>query len=615
MASITGGAETGIVKAEALAVRHLGRRLLFVDVATDVGPLQLCFDSSTFGTTEEAVSASAGAASEGDSGRACCQGGQITPQPAHMTAFPHKRSDLRVGDKFRAEYRLQCRPTCAALARCVVWWERAPRPVPVPSSAQQQRAAKKATRAAEGLERARRRLSWAKLAIPSAGDARKPCCLPGSVLALVGHRIRGSSRARRQRRPAHAHSSTATSGAEHDLLPPADGHSFADAVGKLALEAFRARCPRFAASQTDQTVLASVIVRHCPPCSGNAEAVNIGTLPASDGLSGAQLSTSAASAMETMTQFMRVVSFGVGTKFMPAHDVTARAEEGRIRDSHAEVLARRGLLRFLYAEIARCWKSEDGRVGDDDDSAEAAQECSNHGGRAVFERRASDGKCVLKRGVTFHLYTSSAPCGNACLSRWTRSASTNGRGTSEDCASAYLRSVYPRRHIGAPERQLFSAKHEGQIAALIKGSWLDSSDSTAAAATQPPAPEPYQHVPRELLSCDRHGTVPPGCSSILANPTHADELANHLGIDAVVGRASYSLSCSDKIARWQSLGFQGVLLLRWLATPLYFETISVGRKFSQARCERALCCRLQDFRPERCVEVTTTLCPAHAMQC
>ena len=60
-------------------------------------------------------------------------------------------------------------------------------------------------------------------------------------------------------------------------------------------------------------------------------------------------------------------------------------------------------------------------------------------------------------------------------------------------------------------------------------------------------------------------------------------------------RAHAPLSCSDKIARWNALGVQGGRLSAVLE-PVYVSSVTVGRKFSQKRLRRALCCRLHAFR-------------------
>lgn len=54
-------------------------------------------------------------------------------------------------------------------------------------------------------------------------------------------------------------------------------------------------------------------------------------------------------------------------------------------------------------------------------------------------------------------------------------------------------------------------------------------------------------------------------------------------------------SCSDKLCRWNCLGMQGALLSSVLDEPLYMTTLTVGRKYSRAICQRAVCCRADGF--------------------
>lgn len=54
-------------------------------------------------------------------------------------------------------------------------------------------------------------------------------------------------------------------------------------------------------------------------------------------------------------------------------------------------------------------------------------------------------------------------------------------------------------------------------------------------------------------------------------------------------------SCSDKICRWNCIGLQGSLLMPLLEAPMYMTTLTVGRKFSRAICQRAVCCRAEGF--------------------
>lgn len=58
------------------------------------------------------------------------------------------------------------------------------------------------------------------------------------------------------------------------------------------------------------------------------------------------------------------------------------------------------------------------------------------------------------------------------------------------------------------------------------------------------------------------------------------------------GEPTLSLSCSDKLARWGVLGFQGALLSHYLQEALYFTTLVVGKcPYSQEVMHRALVTR------------------------
>jgi hypothetical protein len=48
---------------------------------------------------------------------------------------------------------------------------------------------------------------------------------------------------------------------------------------------------------------------------------------------------------------VQVVSFGVGTKFMPQRAIEMDVAGVCVRDCHAEVLARRAFIRFLYHQL------------------------------------------------------------------------------------------------------------------------------------------------------------------------------------------------------------------------------------------------------------------------
>jgi hypothetical protein len=104
----------------------------------------------------------------------------------------------------------------------------------------------------------------------------------------------------------------------------------------------------------------------------------------------------------------------VGTKFLSEALLREEANTGvygtRVRDSHAEVLARRAFRRALTLEIRRDLQSKR-EDATETPSQNILRRVSNSDGRVRF---------ALKQGVTLHMYTSSAPCGNATIKKFAK---------------------------------------------------------------------------------------------------------------------------------------------------------------------------------------------------
>ena len=136
-----------------------------------------------------------------------------------------------------------------------------------------------------------------------------------------------------------------------------------------------------------------------------------------------------------------------------------------VRDCHAEVLARRGLLKYLYGELNRLLKVEN-RLSDDlnqcnidvdandrsddkgiEDSKMVNNKLNGMGhnltsfpvtsgiedtinsiqtpknditGFNPFKVNPATGLLMLKEDYILHLYTSSQPCGNATIKKWAK---------------------------------------------------------------------------------------------------------------------------------------------------------------------------------------------------
>ena len=115
-------------------------------------------------------------------------------------------------------------------------------------------------------------------------------------------------------------------------------------------------------------------------------------------------------AYEKSTSRVKVASLGVGTKFVPpdvAGSAFVSSRDDVIRDSHAEILARRNFLRYLYAEM------NDSVAGGKMASSGAAVQYNDDNNFSVLEM--NDGWFRKRDDVEIHLYVSSAPCGSASL--------------------------------------------------------------------------------------------------------------------------------------------------------------------------------------------------------
>ena len=115
-------------------------------------------------------------------------------------------------------------------------------------------------------------------------------------------------------------------------------------------------------------------------------------------------------AYEKSTSRVKVASLGVGTKFVPpdvAGSAFVSSRDDVIRDSHAEILARRNFLRYLYAEM------NDSVAGGKMESSGAAVQYNDDNNFSVLEM--NDGWFRKRDDVEIHLYVSSAPCGSASL--------------------------------------------------------------------------------------------------------------------------------------------------------------------------------------------------------
>ncbi|XP_066538948.1 double-stranded RNA-specific adenosine deaminase [Hoplias malabaricus] len=199
-----------------------------------------------------------------------------------------------------------------------------------------------------------------------------------------------------------------------------------------------------------------------------------------------------------------VVSLGTGNRCVKGEELSLRGDT--VNDCHAEIISRRGFIRYLYSELKKHWDSP--------------QEDS------IFEV-AGDNKLKIKADVTFHLYISTAPCGDGAL-------------FDKSCSEA-------AEVTGSSHMPLFENAKQGKLRTKVENG---------------------------------EGTIPVESSDIV--PTWD-------GIQH--GERLRTMSCSDKILRWNVLGLQGALLSHFLH-PVYLSSITLGYLYSHGHLTRAVCCRL-----------------------
>lgn len=257
---------------------------------------------------------------------------------------------------------------------------------------------------------------------------------------------------------------------------------------------------------TEWTVVAGIVVHTDDGCSS----------PASDG---------------NDSSTFRVLTGATGNKCLGRRDLNAHGLV--VNDCHAEILARRALLRYLYSE-ALTWAT-----GREDPAL------------SLFERHRGSQRLVLKPQHTLHLYISEAPCGDAAIYR-----------LRDDIVEELVRQRMERSADAAKEEESRSTPAidaEERSAFRLTGAKAKRKHDEIASTNE----EPRQQEDQQLQEKRFDQTV--GIARVKSGRS-----------DLPPEKQTLSMSCSDKLAKWNVVGVQGTLLLQWYE-PIFLRSIVVSR--------------------------------------
>ncbi|CAF3662694.1 unnamed protein product [Rotaria socialis] len=206
---------------------------------------------------------------------------------------------------------------------------------------------------------------------------------------------------------------------------------------------------------------------------------------------------------------MKVICITTGTKCIRSSRLARNGQ--KLNDCHAEILARRCLMRYCYEQLKLL-----------------LVENSNE---SIFEKINNANRYKLKASISFHLYISTAPCGDS--------------------------------RIFSPEEI--------------------SSERTSFLNVNQNSLRKSRGLLRRKIELSE-GTIPVSAKSMYQHIQKWDETLAHEQLS--------TMSCSDKLCRWNFIGLQGALLST-LIDPIYYTSVIIGSLYHREHIRRALFSRIE----------------------
>uniref|UniRef100_A0A6I8N2D8 tRNA-specific adenosine deaminase 1 n=1 Tax=Ornithorhynchus anatinus TaxID=9258 RepID=A0A6I8N2D8_ORNAN len=272
-----------------------------------------------------------------------------------------------------------------------------------------------------------------------------------------------------------------------------------------------------------------------------------------------------------------------------------------LNDSHAEVIAKRSFQRYLLHQLEAATLQQD----------------------SIFIPGTEVGKWKLKPDLSFVFFSSHTPCGDASIipmldvedqpcplvtgeeainrsAEMSRGPETLGNKRKQEDSpnrSVTKRSrTEPSDSPNGSTRQRETEKQEsfhgppgsGRFATAVNG---PSGEEAISAKAAPPG--------TKVVDVHRTGAkCVPGEAGDPRSPGVGYHRVGLLRVKPGRGDRTCSMSCSDKLARWNVLGCQGALLMHLLQDPVYLAAVVIGKcPYSPEAVRRAVIDRCRHVSP------------------